>query len=217
MPSEVEVAARLIEVMDSRGFDTYQEVPLESWGHTADIVATHNNHLTVVEVKVRPCFAVFKQASYWRRRDWANAVYVAYLVGPRYNASRWHDLAKTYKVGVVGIGEKVETLVVAPSAGLDHRLIERARKLLIPQRKGQKCAAGSVGGVFTEFQRSVEALEVYLREHGPTKVSTLMDSVDHHWSNGSAGASCLARYIRVGVITSIVKVDRGIYQLAEEV
>lgn len=73
--SEIELAAVVVDWLEARGYDVFQEVELRAQGQRADIVARRGSELTIVEVKVSASLALLYQAM--ERRRLAHRIYVA--------------------------------------------------------------------------------------------------------------------------------------------
>ena len=115
--SEATMTRELSGALEDRGFEVYLEVPL--FQKRIDIVARQESRIIAVEAKVRDWGRAFRQAL--RYRLCADEVYIA--VSEEFAHRVDLGLLAQYGIGLIGVGETPEYLLVSERKWMVHRTV----------------------------------------------------------------------------------------------
>lgn len=196
--SESDLAKKVVAYFEDLKWDVYQEVMCR--GSVADIVATFDNLVAVIECKKSFGLTVIGQAWNWRRA--ANYLWVAVPATRSSMAHRFGDVV----CNQYGIGKMVVTdYGVTPriQARLQRRRGTSIKTSLREEHKTFAKAGSAAGGHFTPFKGTVKALEEFVHRNPGCSLKEAIDGIQHHYHKDNTARSCIARYIEQGVIDTI--------------
>jgi hypothetical protein len=199
-PSEVDLAAVVVEWLEVLGADVYQEVELLPRGIRADIVARVRAELWIIEVKTSVSLALIEQAM--ERRRFAHRVFIAAptgraLAGQNVCAELGIGLLDVY-VGGGSTYNPSRVKEVCPSRRWNSRPVKLASRLR-PEHKTHAKAGEPSGGHWTRFNGTCEELLQIVRAAGSEGIA-LKEAIStkHHYSSLAGARSSLASWIRDG-------------------
>ena len=222
--SEAEIAKVLVDYLESKDWDVYQEVQFNNYGGVADIVAVKNDELWIIETKTSLTFSVLAQAESWqshyrsvavprtiRRHD--NGRHLAYRICQRY-----------LQIGVIEISPASSDvfIVVAPALqNIDKRSIERKLDTLSPLHK-EYAKAGSKGNQhLTPFKYTMIQVKEFIQENPRCTMNEIISQIGKgHYSSESSAKNTLRKALRDWV--NWCKVDwspdkrANVYQFIED-
>ena len=203
MTSETDIAKPAVVLLESMGFDVYQEVP---YGSRADIVAIKNRIVCVVEVKKSLSFEVIAQARHWVRHCLAHWVFVAV---PKAKASDGRTLAyslcEQLGIGVIEVGAHKTWIRSYPK--LSKRVSTRLKDAVRPEHK-TFAMAGSKGSFWSPWRESVERLRKDVEREPGRLIIDVLKCITHHWANDRSAMSCVSTQIANGIIKGI-RIEKG--------
>jgi len=206
MVTEAELAKPLIPWLEAQHWTVYQEVQCSMYGAVADIVALQGNLSWVIEVKRSLTFALIEQATQWHGR--ARFVSVA-VPSPKTRAKGRRiaeNLLEQMGIGLILIGDenwREPNQVIGPA--LRRRLYEglAIAKFCTEQHKTWAEAGTAGSDHWTPFQQTARDVCRYVGEHPGCSLKELVDGIDHHYNRDATARSCLARWLREGVIKGV--------------
>lgn len=162
-----------------------------------DIYGKAKNHTVGIEVKTSLNFKVIQQA--YQNIDCCNYSYVA-VPKPK-EIHFGFEFCKMLGIGVLVYSEEYNSVYEK----VKPKLNRHARKLN-PSEVYKKAIPGTKSGehgIKSPFQISVENIEIYVKRHEGCTIKEAIENTTWHWSNMSSAKSCVANYIKSGVINSI--------------
>lgn len=199
--SEADLARFVVTELQRQGFTTYEEVCVGYGGQRADIVGVRGPVVAVVECKTSLSLKLLDQLAVWRGR--------AHLIVGAHGYTRGGASARRYcqleGFGLWAVhGERIDEDVCP-------RLWRRAdvrikAKLCEEQRSGEFAKAGTQGGYWTPFGKTVRDLKIYAGQHPGAELKTALHDIQHHYSSMRSAVSSIPALIRNGVIAGL-KVD----------
>lgn len=206
---ESDLAAPVIDHMESLGWEVFQEVqPFRGGyynGRVVDLVGRRGSLIWVVELKRTLSLAVMEQAHYWREN--ANYVSVATPGGMKVNRlNRFKErtlrkygiglmLVEVREQGVLSVYEKINSILIRKTQKFEWNLCEEHKTM---------CQAGSSsGGHFTAFKATVMNLKEYLKRHPGATLKESADLISHHYASPTSAAGCFCSGIKKGFIKGI--------------
>lgn len=199
--SEAELARSVVTELQRQGFTTYEEV-IGGYGEKrADIVGVRGPVVAIVECKTSLSLRLLDQLAAWRGR--------AHLIIGACGFARGGESADRYchleGFGLWSVcGEEVKERV-APRLWR-HADCRIKAKLRDEQRSGEFAKAGTQGGYWTPFGKTVRDLKIYAGQHPGTELRTALHDIQHHYSSMRSAVSSIPALIRSGVIAGL-KVD----------
>jgi hypothetical protein len=205
MITEAALAHEVRVYLETDGWTTFQEVSLD-WKKRgaspvgdgrADVVATRDGQIGVVECKGGPTFHLLAQARRWI--PYANMVWIA-VPYARMSEGRQEafSIAREHGFGIL----VVHDTEIRPRGSPVVRVhIDDA--LLVSLREGHKthAAAGTNGGgQFTSFKETGAALAAYVAEHPACKLSEAVGAIKHHYANKASAEAALRKMIKRGLV-----------------
>lgn len=216
--SEIEIAAAVVHWLEETGWDVYQEVVVG--GPRADIIGLQGPLVRVVEVKTSFTAAVVEQAYHWL--GWAHFVHIAVPAGKRSahrHTGRWvlERFCRDHGIGIIKVrdsswSKKREFNVEEDVRAQLHRkaLADRVRKAVQPEHKRWGKAGNADHAYWTPWRGTCEAWRRYVEKHPGCGLKELIEEAGHHYHCDSTARSCMARYLRSGVVPGIsVRQGRG--------
>jgi len=195
---EVQIGEAVVHWLADQRFDIYQEVQAHRTGKIADVVGRVGNRFAVVECKTSFGLPVLAQALNWR--DQAHWSYVA-SPEPRGRYAVARLICQSLGIGwLVYGGARVEELV-RPALNRNPWLEWTA--CLSEQHKTHALAGSQSGGRYTPFRGTVEALEEFVKENPGCTLKAAIDGIKHHYGCAATARSCIAHWIRSGVISTV--------------
>jgi len=208
--TEEDLAARVVEWLESQHWTVYQEV-MAGLG-VCDIVAVREPAVWCVECKTSLGLPVICQAHDWMR--WANYSSVAVPTSKKPRHPFVSRLLEDCGIGCVEVGrswlgQKEIRETVRPK--FQRRVCSHLRSKLHPEQKtGEFAPAGtSKGGYFTPFAKTKRAVQNLVKKRGEMRLKTLVDELDHHYASDSSAKQSLAKLIECGVIEGVALERNG--------
>jgi hypothetical protein len=203
MPSEVELAKRVVAYFEHDGWDVYQEVGCGSC--TADLVIIREPVIGVVECKTSFGLAVIAQAHHWKR--YAHVSYVAVPGAFKRSGGRGlgQMICKEKGIGIIHVNKWEVKQLLAPR--LTRRIYKRIK--VREEHKTWAPAGTNGGGRWTPFRNTVKEMEQYVLRHPGCTMKEMMKGIDHHYSSDSSARSSLSMYMREGIITCVEAKQEG--------
>jgi hypothetical protein len=196
---ETELAAAVIEYLQSAGWEVYQEVKPGEGGSIADIVAVRGKIIWIIECKVSGIMKVIGQALQWKRD--ANFVSIAVPAPGDYVTK---DAMKqiTTNLGLGVIYARNESAFPAVSPKLNRRISDRIQKALNEKQK-TACPAGSRGGYWTPFRETSQNVINYVRDYPGCTMAEMMAGIKHHYGSDVTARANILAWIKAKVIKNI--------------
>ncbi len=216
MKSEEELAAHVVEWLQSDGWEVFQEVQLSTYGERADIVARRDGILWAIEVKKSLTFEVIAQARRWIWWAHHGSIAVPRTKGGGRNHGRElaFQVCAAERVGIITVGkDSWEPRIrvkqdVAPALNRRNEIIEKPwvkelNNALTPERKDFAKAGNADGRRWTPFQATCEEALIKARAHPGITLKNLVDSISHHYASPSSARGSLAKWIRKGSVKGL--------------
>ncbi len=206
MSSEVEVARPVIAWLESEGWVVYQEVSHE--GRVADIVGTRGPDTWIVEVKKHRSAALIDQAKKWRGE--ANSIWVAALK-PQREPSEWWDIdLLLYGLGEFTVDE--HGTVDLRRSPTRVRLTDLGIRSALNEAQTHFAEAGNAKSErWSPFQALARALHRVVDTYPGVKLSSFVETGDHHYSSDEIAVHCLKQSIQQGTIKGLVVRSGKVY------
>lgn len=217
--SEVELAERVVDYLRDLRWDVYQEVQAYS-GNIADIVATQNNLVWIVECKRSFSLDLVAQAS-----EWVNCAHFISIATPSRKRA-WSNMKKDKVIkdllNLYGLGWFVVSPIMSSwESAVDNffapKLNRKAnvnpiKNMLTERHKTFAKAGNAQGKRYTPFQNTVEQITAIVEQKPGITITELLKSIKHHYSTDSTARCCILKWIQEGVIKGIhLKSEKGRY------
>ena len=199
--SEENLAEVVVNWLESKNWDVYQEVQFRGYGPVADIVAIKDNQMWMIESKLALGFSVLAQAEKWQCHYRSVAV-------PR--ATKGNNSARrlAYKVcrDCLGIGIMEISpagwdvfVVVAPKLqdNVDV-IVKRQQAILNPHHKNFAKAGSSGSKHYTPYKQTMLEIKEFITNNPKC---TLNDIIDHVGKAHYASEASAKNGIRVALTT----------------
>lgn len=198
---ETELAEKVVKWLSAQEWDVYQEVA--ACGSVADIVATQDRLLWVIECKLTLSLELIGQAFEWRRR--AHFVTVAVpRCNHRYSKGRQvaRIILKSNGIGLLEIGpHEINRHTEQP--GLNRKAyVNDIRKRLCENQK-HWAPAGSQSGYWTPFQETARKVAAEVRMNPGIILKDLVDIIKHHYTSDITARACISKWTQNGVIKGV--------------
>jgi hypothetical protein len=196
MIPETEIAARVVEWLESQYWDVYQEVAYN--GKVADIVATSGYLTWIIECKRSLSLALLEQAMIWKQ----------------YGVAHYLSVATPYKFHIVRGGQAaiwflrqqgIGLIYVRPyevhqniPAKLYRRAFTSLRKSLNDRQKTYVKAGNADGRYWTPFQETCRTLRRFVGENPGVCLKDAINGIRHHYSSDSSARACISQYLQSG-------------------
>ena len=184
--SEVELAVIVVDYLQSKDWDVYQEIQFGSFGGSADIVALKNNELWIIECKTSLTFVVLEQAYNWpvtyrsiaiplsrrdnRGRDFAYKVCREFQMSALEVDINEHDVTH-----IIGFTKNTKTY----SDKNEKKMIEN----LTPYHKNG-IAGSTSGGTQTPYKVTMMKIREFIETNPKCTLNEIIESVGKsHYAN----------------------------------
>jgi len=202
--TEADLAAILVKHLKELKWTVYQEVDLKPLGGIADIIATQNNLLWVIEAKLNFGLSVIAQTE--RHIGYAN--YVSILTPAR--TSTHYKILKLLGIGHIQIGcDHYASETVRPK--LNRKKAESYKKKLCPEQLTHGMAGTASGDRFSPFKRTVGEIKSYISLNPGCSIKQAIENVDHHYSSFISAKSSILYWIKSGIIEDIEILNRKLF------
>ena len=205
--TEVALARPAVAWLNDTGWQVYQEVETQRGGHVADIMATKNGQVWVLECKKSLGLAVMAQARYWQ----SYAHYVSVVVPGEKCPSKERILAIEL-LHHLGIG----LIVVKYNWSGIPCVYENILAVLNPKATGKAIlrnlneaqktwaeAGNAEHKRWTPFQDTSAKIKEYVEKHPGCTIDQLVTTVPTHYTRQATAKMCIAKYVRTGVIKGV--------------
>lgn len=201
---ETDVARPVVQYLEDRGLNVYQEVLLKGTSSVADIVAVENDSAWIVEVKVTLSWDLLSQAAH--RKRWAQCVSIAVPY------RKWNYKTKTYLKGMLhreGFGllfvkDNGTVVEVVPPPLLND--VWHSKKLIASLNDAQKSfseAGTAGGGHWSPFKQTCIHIAEQVRSNPGITLKDLVPSIDHHYKTEASAKGSIMKWAKKGVIDGI--------------
>lgn len=207
---ETDVAAAVVKWLREDGWDVYQEVSCTSG--VADIVATRDGRVWIVETKTTLSFALIDQAR--DRLKHAHWVSVAVPAARRPETASW--ILRYFGIGLLlqtGYkGGEVKESIEPRTNRAGHRGAKKLLAGLVPEQRDFAAAGSQHGGYWTPFKATCKNALSYVNVHGACTAKALMDGIKHHYRTSATARSTFIQRIEAGVVPGL-RIDRSVSPL----
>lgn len=189
--SEADVAEILVDYLESKDWDVYQEVQFNNYGGVADIVAVKNDELWIIEVKMSLTFSVMAQAESWQSHYRSIAIPRTQQRETKGRRLAYRVCRNFLQIGVIEIApasSDIFVLVAPTKQDVSERLIKRKLAVLSPLHK-EYAKAGSAGSQhLTPFKHTMLQVKEFIQENPGCTMNDIISSVGigHYSSEQSA-------------------------------
>jgi len=211
---ESELAEKIIEHLEGKGYTSYKEVSMRGKGGNArsDCYFTKEvNGKTVtiaVETKTSMTLKVVEQADRWKKH--ANQVYVCV---PTVTRKGWKSrkfaikMCKALGIGVYEYGTKG---IKESNVGIVN---EKAKMPPLYEEQKSSVAGNDTGEFFTAFKNTVNELNKFMDDKDEYLLTDLIKEINHHYKSENSAKSSLRKMVEQKVIENykIEKKSNKIY------
>ena len=188
--TEIELAEQVIDWLESKGWDVYQEVQFRQGSKVADIVAIPQmpeceepEDLWIIECKTSYGLAVLDQANRWDVSCRSVAVPFA-----RHRARSWIGVARNYyKVGIIEIDNGRVEEILKPSENrwtVNSYQQKKYIKSLSELHKTYAKAGSKSGNHLTPYKKSMIAIKEFIKNNPGCSTKEIVDSLGKlHYSH----------------------------------
>lgn len=201
--SEIELAEQIINHLTKMGWEVYQEVQVFSYGNIADIVATRDNIVWVLECKLSLSLSLLEQAHNWQPL----AHYVSIVV-PRKKQNKQHgfttQILKHFGIGCFTIRSMDNAVIERTTPKLNKNTnAEYLQNCLTEQHKTWAKAGNSDGKRYTPFQDTKDQLIRFVTKTPGLPIKKVIAGIKHHYRKDSTARACILQWIHRGIITEV--------------
>lgn len=193
---ETEIAKAVVAHFSERGFEIYQEVSYR--GARADIVAISETLSVIVETKTTLGLAVLEQAYSWVQLNASNMVFVA---TPPSRNHFGKVVARHFGIGVIAVRDESTTESVQPKIMRPNR-DRSVRSAIVEAQKTYAEAGNADSRYWSPFRNTCDLIRRAVSS-GPKPLKELIDGIDHHYGRDSTARSCIAAWIKKGIIEGV--------------
>lgn len=171
-----------------------------------DIYGKGINHTIGVEVKTSLNFKVIQQA--YQNIQCCNYSYIA-VPKPK-EIHFGFKICEMLGVGVLLYNEEYNHV----SQRIAPKLNRHVRNIKIPSAIHKEAIPGTKSGehgIKSPFMLSVMNIEDYVKHHEGCTIKEAISNTSWHWYNMASAKSCIANYIKNGIIKTIDLKDGGLY------
>lgn len=209
--TETQVAAPVVEWLQSLDWDVYQEVQVPGY-QRADIVAARGPLLWVVEAKTSLSLQLLDQACGWLKV--ANYVSIAtpfcsYRVEHNRFVGRYLRDLGIGRFRVRGSGGKYDPIRAeeVDNAAFRRRVESSELRSSLNEAQKRQAAGSPGGGYWTPFRQTCDNLREFLKANGPCSLRVAIDSIKHHYKRQSTAQGSMRAWIKAGKVKGVVLVD----------
>jgi hypothetical protein len=208
--TEEDLARPLIPYLRNLHWEVYQEVQISTYGHVADLVATQQHLVWILEVKRSLTFALIEQAERWTHY----AHYVSVACPAVTHRTPGRQLARrTLRSLGLGLFSLTQWSLEETEAPRLHRgaHTQTIRKVLTEAHKTFAAAGNADGLRLTPFTATCRSIaDAVARQPGLT-IKELLTQVETHYQSTATARSCIAHWASIGKIRG-VRVERDAKQ-----
>lgn len=207
MPTEKELAKRVVSSLKQRGWKVYQEVLCPRRKRVVDIYAVRQvgtyTETCAVEVKRSFGLQVMEQACYWQ--DYANEAFIA---APRLKSRRARAFAlkicRFLGLGVYEITPRTVRHALHAKRASSHKTVP----LVEAQRHSE---AGSADrDHWTPFKGTCDNLAQYVKHNSGVGLLEAIRAIEHHYKSERSAFSSLKKHLIKGRVDGIkIRFKRG--------
>ena len=206
--TESDLAEVVVNWLQDLRWEIYQEVQFYAYGRIADIVAVQNNLVWIVETKKTMTLAVIEQAEYWKGNAHYVSIAVPYANWTNKGRSFAYTVCKKFGVGAFIVSEPTTytpIYVIEKQKPQFNRYAktERVFETLSEEHKTFAKAGNPDNKRWTPFQKTSKAVVEEVCKNPGLTLKELIDRVDTHYSSTSTAKTCIAKYIRDGIIKGL--------------
>lgn len=196
--SESELAKVVIEWLQDYGWEVYQEVQLERYGKTADIIAKQNGLIWVIECKLSNSLSVIEQAEYWSCFAHYSSVAVPYSRDSKIfdKVLKWLGIGKICPCNF-GTSEEIKSVLHRKSYTKIWDMI------LSEDHKTFAEAGNSSGEKLTPFTRTCRDILYEVKKSPGLTIKDLLEKVKTHYRTPSTARSCILKWAELGKIKGV--------------
>lgn len=199
---EHEIAKYVITYFESIRYESYKEVVETRGSRRADMVFKKNNEIIVVESKLNMGMHVIEQAYNWKSSYNIMKAYVAIPKPKRKRNYFAEKVCQDYGIGIIEV-DKIGNVYIRLESIVNNNETDDLDITLYEQQKDS--VAGTKGGDYvTPFKLTREKIYKEL-EKGEMKLATLVENIEHHYSNNNSAKKCISEMCKIGVINANIK------------
>lgn len=201
--SEEQIAEQIVLWLQSLDWTVYQEVQRYAQGNVADIVATQDRLIWIIETKTTLGLDVMEQAYRWKH----HAHFVSVGVPDRRNNAGFKlGILRHLGLGCLSVAEmfggewqvKEET-----RPELNKRLVAGLREKLRPEHQTWAKAGNNRSERYSPFKGTCRDVAEFVKQNPGTTLKQLIDSVPTHYQSTSTARSCLKHWIEAGKLDGV--------------
>lgn len=215
---ESELAEKIIEHLEKKGYTSYKEVSMRGKGGNArsDCYFTKEvngkTETIAIETKMSMTLKVVEQADRWKKH--ANQVYVCV---PTVTRKGWKSrkfaikMCKALGIGVFEYGVKG---IKESNVGIIN---EKAKMPPLYEEQKSSVAGNDSGQFFTAFKNTVNELDKFMDDKDEYLLTDLIKEINHHYKSENSAKSSLKKMIERKVIDNytIEKKSNKIYVVSK--
>ena len=185
--SETDIAQVVVDYLESKDWDVYQEVQFHNYGGIADIVAVKDNQLWIIETKISLTFSVLAQAEKWYSHYRSIAVLRGIITYNKGRSLAYRVCRNFLKIGVMEVSPNCgDIYVVVPpplQTGVDQT-VKRQLDILSPLHKEYSKAGSSGSGHLTPFKYTLLQVKEFITENPGCTMNEIIDHIgEGHYSS----------------------------------
>jgi len=198
------------------GWDTYQEVQVNSYGSIADIVATRGAVTWVIETKLSFGLAVMEQAERWRRYSNRISIGIPWIK----TSALGQSFLRTLGIGMLRVskhatypteGWEYEVSEEIPAHTLHKHLIRSIRCSLKEEQRIFAEAGNCLGRRFSPFQATCLGVKNEVTRQPGITIKELLGRINHHYASPSSARQSIAKWAVAGKIAGVKADCQGKY------
>ena len=202
--TEADLAAFVIQYLEDREYDVYQEVPCDSG--VADIVAVQDETVWIIECKKALGLPVLEQA--WRRRTSAHRVSVATRRRKRAERSWFAESVMREKgIGYLEISSSGTVKERFPpkqkEKGKHAKYATETFESLRPEHKTYARAGEAGAGHWSPFKETCRNILDLVEQKPGITLKLLLDGCKHHYASRKSAHSSLLGLLKTGAIPGV--------------
>ena len=222
--SETDIAEVMVDYLESKDWDVYQEVQFHNYGGIADIVAVKDNQLWIIETKISLTFSVMAQAEKWFCHYRSIAVLRSIRSNDNGRRLAYRVCRNFLKIGVMEVSPDSRDIyiIVPPSlqTGVDQT-VKRQLGILSPLHKEYAKAGSSGSGHLTPFKYTLLQVKEFIEENSGCTMNDIIEHIGKgHYSSIESAKNNLRKSLRDWVNWCEVNWDgnkrANVYKLRED-
>jgi len=197
---EEDLAKEILLYLEAEGWNCYPEAMLKYGNGRADIAATKNNILRIVEVKMSLSLALLNQANEWVLTKGVDEVYIA-VPNLRSSSHLVEEILRWKKIGkiIVYSGQRhfKSSNIELRGGGQLEVMAKRKEAMLASLHEDMKnYKPGTQSGYSTPYNRTIASIQQAIAEKGPLTMKEII-KLGHHYSTDASAKSCLSQALDV--------------------